>query len=259
MMKVTIKEVQKMGTDMLAEMVKICEENNLTYFGFYGTMLGAVRHNGPIPWDADIDILVPESEMDCFVETMNKYLPPEYWIHYRDDRTHPRCFARIGLTGYRTESFHIDVFRLIGFPDSKKKQRKMAIKGHILYVMWKAKCTDSDYYYRSRRGMRIKAKILRALLAPISVKKIIKQYDVLCQKYDYNCSKYVGNSIYPVNYIMEKTFFEKTIRIKYANMSLCVPAKYEEMLEQHYGNYMEFPPLEEREAQMNQVMNIRKL
>ena len=99
-MKLTINEIQEYGSKMLREVAEICERNHIRWFMAYGSVLGAIRHSGPIPWDYDIDIYVPEYDLDAFLKTMEEELSDRYWIDYRQSKSNARAFPRIGLKGY---------------------------------------------------------------------------------------------------------------------------------------------------------------
>ena len=257
-MQLNIIQAQKYTTDILKEIDKICQREKIHYFVYFGTLIGAVRHNGPIPWDYDVDIFVPEPEMDRFVEAMEKYLPVEFWINYRNSNYHWRSFARIGLKGYRTESLHVDVFRLCGLPKNDTERIKLLRKGKVLFILWKAKVVDADFYYRSSLSMRIKAKILKFLLIPISVKKILKQIDMICNKYDYYTSEFVGFPLGNKNYTLRKVDAENIIRVNYSNFKINIPKNYDKLLTNIYGNYLEYPSIDEQNRGINKILIVRK-
>ena len=257
-MKMSMIDAQKAGSDMLKEVTRICREENLTYFGYFGTMLGAVRHHGPIPWDADVDIYVPEPEMERFAVAMKEKLPPQYWIHYRNEDDHPRTFARIGLAGYKTETLHIDVFRLVGFPSDEAAQKEMMKKGRRLYVMWKAKVVDPDYYYSDRNDKRVKVKALKKLLFWKDAQKLAEKFDELCRQYDYDKAEYVGFPIGSAKYLYKKSDFDEITEVPYEDFKLAIPAKYDVLLTHMYGDYMQLPPEEERNAGINSVLTVRE-
>ena len=256
-MKLSMKEAQNICTDMLFHIDKICEENGIHYFAFYGSLLGAVRHKGPIPWDYDVDLFIPEPETELFVSKMQECLPEKYWINYRSMKGHPRCFARIGLAGHRTEILHIDAFRLCGMPSNQKKYKAMIKKGRMLFVAWKAKMVDPDFYYADRPWMKFKAKVLRFLLTPIGVNRFINAFDKLCNQYAYDTAEYVG---FPYeDFRFEKADVEETIRTEYDGIMIRIPRQYDKILKYLYGDYMTFPPKEECEKGMNMQLLVREM
>ena len=78
-----LRKVQLMELDIFKEIVRICEENDLTYYISGGTYLGAVRHKGFIPWDDDMDVAMPRKDYRKFLEIAQKNLPKDlYLVHY---------------------------------------------------------------------------------------------------------------------------------------------------------------------------------
>ena len=126
-----LKAIQCLQADLLREVIRICDKNQLTYYAAYGTALGAVRHQGFIPWDGDVDIYVPENEIDNFVQTMREQLDKRFWINFRGDGGKDRDFPRVGYAGYDTTILHVDVFRLAGAPSDKKLQKKQRKKAGV--------------------------------------------------------------------------------------------------------------------------------
>lgn len=258
-MKLSMRAAQDVCTDMLFHIDRICEENEIHYFAYFGTLLGAIRHKGPIPWDADVDIYVPEPEMELFISKLQENLPEKYWVNYRNNKGHSRCFARIGLSGYKTEILHIDVFRLCGFPSALRAQKTMMRRGHMLYVLWKAKVVDPNFYYRNRPFMRFKAKVLRSLLTFVSVNRIIDSYDALCNRYSYDAAEYVGFPIGSDKYLYKKTDVLETIRTEYDGIMIRIPRENDKLLKHMYGDYLKYPPKEEQIRGLNAHLQIREL
>ena len=258
-MKITMKEARTIGTEMLREVVEICERENIVYYAYFGTLLGAVRHGGPIPWDADIDIYVPEPYMKKFFKCMKSQLPDKYWIDFREPNNSPRLFARVGLKGYQTDSLHIDVFRLIGFPEKKYMRKIFMTQGRILFVIWKAKIINLKYEYKRRVVTKNLVRILKLFVKGINLSKIVRRFDQLCREYDYDTAKYVGFPMGSYKYLYEKADFNDVTKIEYEGIKLAVPSNYDKHLKHMYGNYMEFPPLKEQEAGMNRIIEVREI
>jgi lipopolysaccharide cholinephosphotransferase len=70
--QLTIEEVKKMNLDILSVVADFCEKNGLRYWLYYGTLIGAIRHNGYIPWDDDIDIIMPRPDYEKFLKSFNQ-------------------------------------------------------------------------------------------------------------------------------------------------------------------------------------------
>lgn len=247
-----IDELQRIGTDMLKHVAALCEEEGINYSVCFGSMLGTVRHHGPIPWDYDIDIAVPENQYARFIDVMERRLPSDYWVDFRSKYDTPKCFARIGLRGYDTRSLHIDVYRLVGFPDSESKYKPIARRGHLLIEMRLVKDSNIVYYTKHPKKQK-RIKLYRKLLLPISTEAIVKRYDKLCGKYPYENTDIAGFNLYPTGpkYIWNKSILEDTILADYADYKVRIPREYDSILRHVYGDYMKFPDQES----INRVMN----
>lgn len=251
-----IAELQLIGTDMLRSVIGICEEEKIGYCLFFGSMLGAVRHHGPIPWDYDIDIAVHENEMDRFISIMNEKLPKEYWVDFRSAYDTPKCFARIGLTGFDTRSLHIDVYRMVGFPDSIKKSKLIVKYGRLLLEMRLVKDANLEYYSGKKKK---KIQLLRKILLPISTEAIVKRFDALCKKYPYEKSDKVGLNACKggIKYIYDKKMIDDTILVPYEDFQVRVPRAFDEILRGCYGDYMKYPSQEiiDGAIEQNYILN----
>lgn len=247
-----IDELQRIGTDMLKHVAALCEEEGINYSMFFGSMLGTVRHHGPIPWDYDIDIAVPENQYARFIDVMERRLPSDYWVDFRSKYDTPKCFARIGYRGYDTRSLHIDVYRLVGFPDSIKKSKLIVKHGRLLLEMRLVKDTNIDFY-ASKPDKLKKIKLYRKLLLPISTKTVVKRFDALCGKYPYDKMNKVGLNACRggIKYIYDKGLFEDTILADYADYKVRIPREYDSMLRHLYRDYMQFPDQKRIDKAMN--------
>ncbi|MBR4435537.1 MAG: LicD family protein [Clostridia bacterium] len=253
-----MEELHKLGTEMLKCVAEICEEEKINYCMFFGSMLAAVRHQGPIPWDYDIDITVPENEYARFISVMEKRLPDKFWVDFRSDRDTPKCFARIGLSGFDTRSLHIDVYRLVGFPESMKTCKSIVKRGRLLLEMRLVKDTNIDYFTGKKRK---KVQLYRKLLLPISTKTVVKRFDKLCGKYPYEKMDRVGLNACKlgVKYIYDKGIFDDTILVDYCDFKVRIPREYDSMLRQLYGDYMQFPEQEMIDSSLNADYVLHKL
>lgn len=92
------KELQKYGLKILSEFHNICEANNIKYILDYGTLLGAVRHKGFIPWDDDIDVAMTREDFNKFQELASKLLPENMFLQTNEsDENYYNTFAKIRI------------------------------------------------------------------------------------------------------------------------------------------------------------------
>ncbi len=259
-MDLTIKEVQAYGTDMLRDVVAICEREGIQYYAFYGTLLGTVRHAGPIPWDYDIDIYVPENQILRFVDAVDHELGDKYWVDFRRNTKTPRPFPRIGLKGFETDILHIDVFRMSGLPNRWTNRKIITWAGRKLFVIWKSKTVDLDFYnlYYPDTKRKVLAKVVKWISWPVTPQRALHSIDSLCGKYPVMTTDYVGR-VMGKGAVYLTRYFQNTLLLPYADFMIRVPEGYEQLLSQLYGDYSELPPKEKREKNLNRIYHVREL
>ena len=248
-MKLTIKELQSIETDILKEIIEICDRNNIIYYLAYGSVLGAVRHNGPIPWDADADIILPYNELKKFIVIVRKELSDKYFLDYYDINNYfTPTFPRVGLKGYSTVILHVDVFCLCGLPENKNDQRKFAAKISKLKYIHYYKIASEKYRGRMSVKQKIKNSIYKVLYLTHSLSHVRREFDGLCSLYPLNKSKYVANAswINGLNKVEENIFYGEGAFINYSNFKVRIPEQYDRYLKFWYNEYMKYPPVNER-------------
>lgn len=238
---------------------KICYEQNLKYFVYYGSLIGAVRHHGMIPWDDDIDIIMPRNDYEKFLEyfkshdtgnyeivSNDKNLSVPYFISRVSDRRYHLEFS----TSYQHEiGIFIDIYPFDGMGNHKITAD---IHGTFLYFLRKFFLLKYQTYFPE--GRRFKNFVLITLKRIMNIRKkslagnIIKKFSKF---YKYEKSNYVNCSLWPDEYVtgnIPRKWLEKTIRVKFENVDVNIPAEYDKILTKIYGNYMELPPESERVA-----------
>lgn len=253
-MNLNITEMQQYGTDMLRTVVGILEAHKLPYIMIYGSLLGAVRHQGPIPWDCDIDIAIPESSMDVFLSTLKAELPDRYWVDFREPGQPKLSMPRIGLKGYSTVVLHIDVYRIVGFPKQVWRQKLFNKYSRLQKTIRCAKV----YTYTGKKLK--KARIVRALTCLHSADHYALKYDKACKRYNYDKAEFVGLN---AGFRFEKLVFTKelfdTELCPYDDFMVRIPASYDKVLTRFYGDYMKYPSEQVRNKALNAVYRVEAL
>ena len=257
----TLPEVQSEVNNILRATVKVCEKNNITYYCQAGTVLGAVRHKGPIPWDYDADIIIPNNEIERFVKCCLRDLPKEYWVNFHTAPTGGLAqFPRIGKRGYSTDHMHLDVFQLIGLPNDRPSQLAMIKEAE--------KYRDEMKKYRAgfkgflscikRRKIKLAFKLIISHIRKDT--SFLERMDELCSRYPYDKAEYVMN---PFGKYREKNIFKKSVYgegqiVPYSDFSVRVPSELDFYLRQYYKDYMKFPPKQDIDKAMNGKYVIEK-
>ena len=252
------RELQLKLCDILYAVAKICEEHDIRYYLDGGTTLGAVRHQGFIPWDDDIDIVMPRPDFEYFLKIANEKLPEYYEV--RTHKTHPGGhvypWAKIedGRTtvvvdwqrhlNYKGGIF-IDLFPLDGLPGNK-----IIRKWYMNLILFLSRKLLSISYIDINKYEKkgIKLCIVKFLHWDICRSGLHHLIHALLRCYKYDKCKYVANCIgeYGLKNIMKKEFYGIPVYKEFEGNLYRVPEKYDLYLKQLYGNYMELPPLDKR-------------
>lgn len=251
-MNLKLEELQQLETEMLKEIVAICHQNKIQYFLAYGSVLGAVRHGGPIPWDYDVDIAVPYNQLARFISVLRKKLPSKYYLNYHDnDPYYPELLPRIGLKGYSTKVLHIDVFLLIGAPAETKKHRWFKNWARFYTFIFKYKNFNQIHFGTfTKLKQKLFTPIVKLILLPFSNTYMKKKFKQLCEKYPFETATYIVNPQfgYGMKEFIPKEYYGAGKTVAYADLEVLVPLQFEDYLSHIYGDYMQFPPLEERQT-----------
>jgi lipopolysaccharide cholinephosphotransferase len=250
-----LQQVQEMETEMLRCIDQICVDHDLRYYLVCGSVLGAVRHKGPIPWDYDVDITVPLPELPNFCKIMEKELSgTSYRIVMPGDmreKNNITTFPRITLKGINPRKMHIDVFPQIGITDNQNEQVEFVeqlTKAKTLYRDKRVAYTDTGEWWKRLA----KQTIMRFKLRNVNAEQQLEKFNTLCSKYPYEEAEFVTNPCghYGVKNIVPKSYFGTPKRVPYLDMMLPVPERTEEYLIHYYKDYMKYPP----QNQIDQMM-----
>lgn len=248
--ELTLKQQQEISLDILKDVAFFCEKNNITYFLACGTLLGAVRHKGFIPWDDDIDIMMPRSDYEKFLKNYksSKYIlckPNEGRYYYAKvyDKNTIKYEDDMDYKKYKPLGIDIDIFPLDGMVNDDKVLQKIYKKECILETL--LRLSRQPIFNRKNP---IKA-INRIIPRIIGSKNLVKLIEKNAQTYDYDTSNYVVRMRWSPNGftgILPKSVFEKKY-MKFEDKDFCVPKGYDIWLKNFFGNnYMELPPKDKR-------------
>lgn len=232
---------------------QFCMQHNLKYFMLGGTMLGAVRHNGIIPWDDDMDFGMPREDYDKLITLREELQQPYTFNTHTKNKDFRYGFCKMydESTTYieqmASESqfiggIYIDIFPLDYIGDDNKKAVRIARK------IYKRRKIVSGIFSKGKRSTFIKqlgANMLNTL--PKTNKWFDYPYRLL-KKYNKENSSYFINAYgaWGEKEIAPKNWFEVPTLYKFENFELCGTKEYDGYLTKLYGNYMVPPPLDKR-------------
>ena len=259
MTRLSLEEIKQTEFNILKSYADYCKKNNLTYFLCGGTLLGAVRHKGFIPWDDDIDVFMPRPDFEKFVKLtgFNPINPSYETCFYRNTRTIiPYPFAKV--IDMRTKVIEktkpeeacmgiwIDVFPIDGFSNNMFVNKLFCIRK----LLWKRLCfTYSDDLSKVTDK---KKKIGKALVMPflklMGQKRLFNKLDKICRKYDFEKSTNVGCTVwgYKIKELMNKKDLLPASKVTFEGFEFDAPAVPSAYLSSLYGDFMQLPSEEKR-------------
>ncbi len=254
----TLQELQNLEFEILQAFHDFCEKNNLRYYLGGGTLIGAIRHKGFIPWDDDIDLMMPRPDYDKLIElTQKEHKLDEYrsvdYMYFNDNALTSilRIFdnrTELTFTNYRVEKKFgcwIDIFPIDGLSDSFKKRKKQFKKARILQDALILNDTKFGAKRRSKLATVLQYGLLPALpfVYMVGHERWIRKLDKLSKKYDYETATYVGVLEGRAGYkeAMLKENLEPAILVDFWGKKFYAMANYHEYLTNLYGDYMTPP------------------
>lgn len=249
-----IRELQLKGLSLLDEMDRVCRAHGINYYIIAGTLLGAVRHKGYIPWDDDIDIALMRSDYDLLVKYADQWFkkPFSIMVHTRDPK-YPKFFGKLeDRSTTLVESFYLgyaggvymDIFPLDDVPDNKFLRNlhfyRFNIMRRLLYIAYKSP---------RKHGFTIGTPFVALFQLLFSKKWLHKRAQKIMTEYNGhpNCSYVMthddGTCAYP------KDIFGTPSLCEFEGRQYMAPSVPDGFLSVLYGpNYMELPPMEQRRA-----------
>lgn len=268
-----MKKISSIQIEMMDEVHRLCLENSITYYMIGGTLLGAVRHGGYIPWDVDIDIAMPREDYDVFEKVCRRDLNERYtYLNYKSFKNYIRPHALISHNGSKLRmkydpvnpqlmdvGVYIDVFPLDNAPNEEKLQKKQAKK---LRWLGRFKNRRLMYCYSYSRLRRYIHYLVAILFSWISVEKINEYQQKLMQKYrgqktDYLCS--MASHYKYEKQCMSRDIYGRPVLLGFEGRQYYAPAQYKKYLSTLYGDYMRLPPIEEQQNNMEVYASVKYL
>ncbi len=243
----TTREMQKYILDILLAIDKVCREHNLDYYLIAGTMLGAVRHKGFVPWDDDADVALPRKDYNILVEHANEWLPERYeLVSGLQNPMYPYQFARIQdkeTTYILRRQFDfvggipVDVFPLDGMTPDKALQRK-----HYKRYRWGKKLLYFSTVDPMKHGYGLHYVFTKLMHRMVSQFKAHKNLNKIQMEFDYDASPLVADHDNdPSRGILPKEVYGKPTPIDFEGHKLMGVQDPHAYLSYCYGNYMELP------------------
>ncbi len=259
----TIEEIQQVSLDILKDVHNFCVENNIRYSLSGGTLLGAIRHNGFIPWDDDVDIQLPRPDYDRFIRTYQSKKGYKLFSRETSGESVRLRIARVcemektyvdtGLIPWCSEKtgIWIDILQVDGAPNSKEQAKKhikrLSFWFH-LYGWWRIKIVPLYSIIKQQASCREKIKFcLKKIIACFIPNNVLDKTLEFMKTYNYEESSFFcASPHYGLGEWQPKKNMEHFILHKFEDTEFYVMSGYDNNLRSLYGDYMQLPPENKR-------------
>lgn len=244
---------------LMDELDRVCKENDINYTLTGGSMLGAVRHNGFIPWDDDMDVAMTRENYDKLIMAKDEFGKEFFLQTNQTDKNYGYGYAKLLLQSTETIEFghentkykkgiFIDIFPMDNIPAFGFQQK---VQANINYFL--QKCLRKKMRIKDNPNWGIKKRmiyrIIYFLCIGINMKYLLKLLNKNMIKYDNTSGTHITNLCGMYGYEKEsvpKKWFEEYERIDFEGKKYSVIKCKEQYLEKIYGNYMKIPPIGKR-------------
>lgn len=261
-----VRPLQEKQLTILKELKRVCELNNLTYYIVFGTLLGAVRHKGFIPWDDDIDVCMHYNDYKRLEEICQKDLSSDFFLQTADnDPQSHLTFKRLRLnaTTLIHEDFAncdinhgipLDIYPLYNLSDDAG-ERKKQIKAAMMYLLLSSGAPPKHHGKFTRFVTGIILKFYSGKRRQKKINKCLR----LMTKYNNVQTEEVGmlfgnpamcKRAYPAK------FFEDKVDLLFEDDTFSAPKDYDGFLSLEYGDYMQLPPIEEQGIKLEHIVKL---
>lgn len=239
MYKLTDNELQLIHTDLLKLLhvfKEICDKEGIWYSLAFGTVLGAVRHKGFIPWDSDADVYILLPDVERFREAFKRHKPDGILLN--DRHRNPKSTKSHDTIYYeKTGSFtdlHLDIYPLVGAPEDPVEQEQFWKKCKILDKVFRSKYVDLSACLPKNRPFVAVVKALDYLIPDKIIKANIDKRE---RQYDFDTAKYWFSLVGAYGPV-DKRAFENRVLMKFEDDEFYVPGDWDLYLKTCYGDYM---------------------
>lgn len=265
--ELSMREIQEGSLNILKQIIALCKRLELRYYVIYGSLIGVVRHKGFIPWDDDLDLMMPRPDYErliaYFMENTDRLAPLELF-EPRVKLDYPYMIARISDSRYvldveNEENYGIgvfvDIYPFDGLGNTKKEAVSYGLAGDRISSLCFQSTRKHFEIGTTRSLLRKLIKYPVFLFARTLGKDFFqKRLSRMAGRKEYDSSEYVGCVVWlsgGQRDIFKREWFEQTIELPFEGVLVCIPKQYDRILRHIYGDYRKLPPISEQKGHHN--------
>ncbi len=254
-----LRKVQLVELDIAKEVKRVCEENGIRYFLYRGTFLGAVRHQGFIPWDDDMDFGMLREDYEKFRKLAPEKLGKDYCFQdWHTDENYALPFGKVRKRGtvfveakcarLPENGIYIDIYPLDFAPQGEDNKKALATKLLHLFRLKLMKSRYTPWMEEDKIIWKKRIGYLAYQTAALftSHQSLIRKYETLVNQVPGGDTLYEQSAL-PIAYYFDKEWLSKTREYPFEDTTFAGPEDCDAFLSSLYGNYMELPPVGKRE------------
>ena len=261
MKQLTLRETQLAALETYKALRKICDQLDVRYTIAYGSLIGAIRHKGFIPWDDDLDLLLPRPDYDKLCRYLNAHaeqLRPYQLDTFQKTQHYPFYIARFTDTRYHleftdrkyTSGIFVDLYPLDGLGDEKGVAEWRARGKKLLRVLKHLTLSNYPGFLYGDGMLHKIGNLPNCIYSKVLGRNRFFAYlDRAAHEYTWEESRFVAVKAWDVDVpiVYERTWLEETVMMPFEDTEVPVPKEYDRILRMTYGDYMQLPPGKNRQ------------
>ena len=265
MKELSVQEIQKAELKIMVKFDEICRSHNLKYFLSFGSLIGAIRHKGFIPWDDDIDIIMPRPDYEKFLDLCRKdpsIISPFVCGNYFLNKKFVYPITRLCDPSYIVEydsskagefGLFIDIYPFDGCGNSYEEALKIhsSFRNDVSVIS-----SASKKKFQKSPGNKLRTLVKYMIYGYTNLFGVgffINRVNERSKRKNFYEYKFVGctNWCFDTKNLVERKYFDNQVEVQFEGHSFYAPKDYHELLTKMYGDYMQLPPIEERRGHHN--------
>lgn len=264
-----LKQLQECFLEIIKDIDRVCEKNDICYMAAGGTALGAVRHKGFIPWDDDVDLLMPHDDLKKFVNIFDSELGEKYemtspnskyYLESMISAVYKKNTLKASFNSYNTpfpNGIHVDIFPIERVPMNPLIRKFKGLTSMILQyiavsaIFYKFRNKDKkEFFYQSLAG-----RINYNIRCTVGFFSSLMSYEKWGNAFDNYVQWHKESDLWAVptdmghyfGHIMPKSVYYPTRKMQFEDFMINVPNDTDSYLKNQYGDYMKIPDEKDRE------------